>query len=139
MTKFQPRRSTRYNGFDYSSAGAYFVTMVTRNRTPLFGAVDGRTVALSAAGLVIDEEWRRTAEVRVDIRLDAYVVMPNHFHDIIWITDDHGVGATGMSPSTLPRRSLGSFVAGFKGQTAARINRWRGTPGQPVWQRGYYD
>ena len=67
--------------------------------------------------------------------------MPNHIHAVVWITNNETVvGATGRSPKiTLARRSLGSFIAGFKGQSAAQINRLRGTVGQPVWQRNYFE
>ena len=70
--------------------------------------------------------------------------MPNHIHGIMVIRDQSGVvGAHGRAP--LPQtphrqpRSLGSFVAGFKSAATKRINVIRGTPGQSVWQRNYYE
>lgn len=70
--------------------------------------------------------------------------MPNHIHGIVWIVaDDNDIaGATGRSP--LPPRgptpkSLGSFIAGYKSAVTKRINEIRGTPGNPLWQRNYYE
>ncbi|HIC92934.1 MAG TPA: hypothetical protein EYP09_01605 [Anaerolineae bacterium] len=70
--------------------------------------------------------------------------MPNHLHGIVWIVADDNdiVGATGRSP--LPPRgptpkSLGSFIAGYKSAVTKRINEICGTPGNPVWQRNYYE
>jgi REP element-mobilizing transposase RayT len=149
------RRSIRLPGYDYSSAGAYFVTLCTYGRDCLFGAVDGGTVRLNDYGLVARDEWLRTGEVRAEIELDAFVVMPNHIHGIVLITDDvgaktvgapaagaTGVGATGRSPLR-PRgpakRSLASFICGYKPAVTRRINLLRNTPGARVWQRNYYE
>ena len=74
------RRSIRLAGYDYSQPGAYFVTVFTYGRECLFGAVCAGAVRLSDCGLVAREEWLRTARVRTEIDLDAFVVMPNHLH-----------------------------------------------------------
>lgn len=91
--------------------------------------------------------------------------MPNHVHGIVWIVQDEHepiresggrvtngvsnghVGATGRSPLRQkrvskpgpPPRSLGSFVAGFKAAVTKHVNQMRGTPGEPVWKRNYFD
>jgi len=132
------RRSIRLRGYDYAQAGAYFVTICTQNRECLFGEIVDGQVALNVPGEVVAEEWLRSARIRGEIELDAFVVMPNHLHGIVVIRD---VGAHGRaplpSPPHRPPRSLGSFVAGFKSVSTKRINAIRGTPGVPVWQRNY--
>ncbi len=144
------RRSIRLRGWDYAGAGAYFVTLVTYNRECLFGQVVDGKVVLSPWGEIVAEEWRRTADVRSNVRLDEFVVMPNHVHGIIWIIandDETAVGATNVgahsrAPLPLPHRppkSLGAIIAGFKSIVTKRINIARGTPGMPVWQRNYYE
>ena len=105
------RRSIRLPGYDYTQPGAYFVTICTHNREPLFGHVVNGEMVLNAWGRIVWEEWFRSAEIRAEIELfpDEFVVMPNHIHGIVWIveTDDpnaraHGdasnVGVTGRSP-----------------------------------------
>ena len=82
------RRSIRLRGWDYRRRGAYFVTLVTHNRQHLLGEVVDGEMVLSDLGRIVVEEWERTAEMRPYIRLDAFVVMPNHVHGIIWIVDD---------------------------------------------------
>ncbi|MEE8640742.1 MAG: transposase [bacterium] len=148
------RRSIRLRDYDYTSGGAYFVTICTYDRECLFGAVEGDTVRLNQYGLVAGEEWSRSAAHRPEIELDASVVMPNHVHGIVIITDDavgaQRVGAQRVAPllygppaqrplSYRPPGSLGSFVAGFKMAVTKRINLLRGTPGGRVWQRNYYE
>ena len=139
------RRSIRLPAYDYAQAGAYFVTMVTRQRQCLFGEIVGGQMWLAAYGQVVSEQWLRSALVRGEIDLHAFIVMPNHIHGIVIIRPPPmGVGAHGRaplpsSPPYRPPRSLGSLVAGFKSAATKRINEIRGTLGLPVWQRNYYE
>lgn len=150
------RRSIRLRGYDYTSAGAYFVTICTYGRECLFGDVDDAAVRLNPYGLVAREEWLRSAARRPEIELDAFVVMPNHVHGIVIIMDDavgaqrvgarrvwaERVGAEHVPPLPAfyrPPGSLGSFVAGFKMAVTKRINLLRGTLGARAWQRNYYE
>src|ERR1043166_3775438 len=103
------RRSLRLKNYDYSAAGAYFVTFVTHGRKCLFGNVVEDEIQLNRLGHLVFEEWERSVVIREEIELDAFVVMPNHFHGIVVFTDS-AVGATGRSPSPGPsRRSVGAF------------------------------
>ena len=138
------RRSIRLPGYDYAQAGAYFVTLVTHQRQCLFGEIVDGAMLVGSHGDTVKEEWLRSAEVRREIELDAFVLMPNHIHGIVVIRDQSTVvGAHGRAPLPpmphRPPRSLGSFVAGFKSAVTKRINEIRGTAGLPVWQRNYYD
>jgi putative transposase len=87
-------------GQDYSSAGSYFVTIVTRRRMNLFGDVSDGTMRLNEWGTIARAEWLKTASIRREIALDEFVVMPNHAHAIVIImADGNGfAGATGRPP-----------------------------------------
>lgn len=86
MNKIRPtRRSIRLQGFDYTQTGAYFVTICTHRRQPIFGWVREGAVELNAVGAIAAEEWLRSAEIRAEIDLDEYIVMPNHLHGIVVI------------------------------------------------------
>jgi len=78
--KHQPR-SIRLKDYDYSQAGAYFVTMCTYGKGSIFGNVVGGEMQLNECDRVVEEEWVKTAEIRKNVGLDVSVVMPNHFHD----------------------------------------------------------
>jgi putative transposase len=136
------RRSTRLKGYDYSASGGYFVTICTHQRECLFGKIIDGKMGLNEFGQTVAEEWERSLTMRQNIELDTSVVMPNHFHGIVKITDT--VGAQCIAPLPTDKlyrqpQSLGSFVAGFKMAVTKRINTIRETPGVPVWQRNYYD
>lgn len=81
------RRSIRLSEYDYRSPGAYFVTTCTADRTCLFGVVVEGEMRLNNYGCIVAEEWKRTEEVRDRVVVDTFVVMPNHTHGVIVITD----------------------------------------------------
>ena len=134
------RRSVRLKDYDYSQAGAYFVTICTHHSNCLFGDMVDSEMALNEYGKVVQEEWERSTNIRREIELDTFVVMPNHIHGFVAIAESN-VGATGRSP--LPKgptpKSIGAMLAGFKSAVTRRINELRGTPYTPVWQRNYYE
>jgi len=145
------RKSIRLQGYDYTSAGLYFITICTHQRQCLFGTIVDSEMRLSDYGQIVSDEWVRSRVIRQEIDLDAWVIMPNHVHGIVVIlpTDVPHVGAHGRAP--LPHvpqrvgiahrkpRSLASFVAGFKSASTKRINIVRNAPGTPIWQRNYYE
>jgi REP-associated tyrosine transposase len=92
--KFDPqkhrRRSIRLHGYDYSSPAAYFITICTDNRQVLFGEVVGGQMRRNSYGEIVQEEWFRSATIRKEISLDAWIVMPNHVHGIVTIIGAHG-------------------------------------------------
>ena len=82
------RRSIRLNGYDYAQEGAYFVTICTHQRDYLFGSIVKGEMICNLWGEIVIEEWERTEISRPNVALDAFVVMPNHFHGIIVITKE---------------------------------------------------
>jgi len=145
--KFDPkihhRHSIRLKGYDYAQAGAYFVTVVTHGRESLFGEVTGGEMWLNQYGEIVRDEWERAPEIRPEVELGAYVVMPNHIHGILVFHADgiYTVGATRrVAPTkTLQSGSLGAIMAQFKSIVTKRINLLRDTEGSIIWQRNYYD
>ena len=89
------RRSIRLVGYDYSHAGAYFVTVCTHDRACLFGDVVNGLMVLNDAGMIVKTSWDEIPAFYPGIDIDAFVVMPNHVHGVIIITHkDNSVGAT---------------------------------------------
>ena len=81
------RRSIRLPGYDYTSPGAYFVTICTHQGELLFGDVVDGEVALNEQGQIPYEEWLASEQIRQEVELDAFVIMPNHVHGIVWIRE----------------------------------------------------
>jgi len=159
------RRSIRLRGYDYSQEGAYFVTLCTHNRESLFGKIVDGKMRLNGIGVIVRDEWLRSGQIRQEAHMDEFVVMPNHIHGVVIFQDDMStyVGATGGRPvlknetpspkwkesvdnhSSSPaphgpnKRSLASFIAGFKSASAKLIAEATGVSRMPVWQRNYYE
>ncbi len=80
------RRSIRLQGYDYSSEGLYFITICCHNKVCLFGHVVNAAMVLNEYGQVAFNEWMKTPEIRPNVELGEFIVMPNHIHGIIRIT-----------------------------------------------------
>jgi REP element-mobilizing transposase RayT len=156
------RRSLRLAGYDYSQPGAYFITLVTKEREYIFGKFIDGLIELSQSGKIVQRVWYELPHHYEYITLDWFVIMPNHFHGIIFINDTKS--GTSISPkgrklednpilmkssdiSQIPpihphiykQTGLPEIVRALKSYSARRINNLMGTTGRPVWQRNYYE
>ncbi len=139
------RRSIRLPSYDYGHPGSYFVTLCTNQRLCLFGEVVGGDVSLSPYVGIVMSCWHDLVNHYAHLELDTFVVMPNHVHGIIVLTDVDrrtDVGA-GFKPAPLTARSrsrgLPEIVRAFKTFSSRHINEARATPGESVWQRNYFE
>ena len=137
------RRSIRLKGWDYSQAGAYFITICTQNRECLFGEIVDGEMRLNEAGNIARQCWDDIPIHFPHVDPDVFVIMPNHIHGIILIIDTPPAGAKNFSP--LPKttrqcgtsKTIGSIVRGFK----IGVTKWmrNSTPVDDVWQRNYWE
>jgi REP element-mobilizing transposase RayT len=123
------RRSIRLPEHDYSSVGAYFVTICTEHRQPVLRA--------RSAQQDVDDAWRWLARRFATVTLDDVIVMPDHIHFVIWLQDCDESEAAGPARERTP--TLGRVVGAFKTVVAQSINARRGTIGRRVWQRNYFE
>ena len=136
MTLFKNKyriESIRLPGYDYSQPGGYFITIVTHNRQCLFGnIVDGKMI-LNEYGELVKNEWLKTGVIRPNIIIDAFVVMPNHLHGILIITDNYDCGGTLQRASTTIRETHKKFNSDHC--TVVQIDHHK--TNQPIaWRRG---
>jgi len=143
------RKSIRLKGYDYSSPGAYFITICTYQRQCLFGEIVDGEMQLSELGKITESCWQAIPDHFDRVQLDDFVVMPNHLHGIIFITDIcRGMALPCPYPTIQPEErefgkpiasSLSTIVGSFKSAATKQINILRNAPGTPVWQRNYYE
>lgn len=142
------RRSIRLPNFDYSDSAAYFVTLVTRDRAELFGRIADDVMHFSSIGEIVREEWLRSSDIREELELTEFVVMPNHLHGVVIIEKEmltcevsapSPAGAHSRAPLRRAPRSLGSFISGFKATTTRLAKQSGMVPDAPIWQRNYFD
>lgn len=144
------RHSIRLKGYDYSSNGAYFVTICTQNREMLFGSVDSMPVGvdpcvnpldpcmqLNDVGKMVNDWWLRISDKFAAVELDIFQIMPNHIHGIILINKPGG--QTHRSAPT-----IGTIIQWFKTMTTNNyINNIKKCNWMPfdkrIWQRNYFE
>lgn len=157
------RRSIRLRGYDYSQAGAYFVTVCVQGHRCLFGDAVDEEMRLNDAGRMAQTVWERLPDRFPSIELDAFVVMPNHVHGIILLTStSHGRGESCIRPvvnnanvgdyrgdhkdrpyGTLTG-TIGRVIQAFKSIVTheyvigVRQHGWSPFAGR-LWQRNYYE
>lgn len=146
------RRSIRLKGYDYSQEGAYYITICVEQRLCLFGSIDNSEMILNDAGRMVEKEWLNLKERFPYIELHEYVVMPDHFHGILEITNvgaplvgvldvqnrdvdnpkpnesdiDHSGQPQGMAPAMVENsknKTLGDMMDAFKSITTVEYIR----------------
>jgi len=139
------RQSIRLREYDYSNAGLYFITILIKNRQPYFGEVINGKIDLNEIGVICGEFWLKIPELYKKVVLDGFIIMPNHLHGIIGLSNDRvckGVRKnapceeyySSISPEKL---SLSVVIRAFK----ASLTGWCRKNGYDYfqWHRNYYD
>ncbi len=150
--------SMRNQKWDYSWNGAYFITIVTKKRHPYFGEIQNNKMILNELGKLARNHWLQIPNHFPFIKLDRYVIMPDHFHGLLWIekdkaclvsTNDQNLcndkdkaclvssGHDQMNRFRNPGKfSISTVIGSFKSsvtKTAKRVNHQFG------WQSGFHD
>ena len=140
------RRSIRLPGYDYSQPGLYFVTICTQNKKCFFGKIENGIVHPNRYGKIILEQWEWLEKQYPYIKLDMWILMPDHLHAIIYIkhqnfTMDCCRGGSRTAPTSggIKRKTLGRLIGAFKTISTKHINHLRNSTGSKLWQRGYYE
>lgn len=140
--------SSRLKEWNYSKAAAYYLTICTRNREHYFGEIHDEKMSLSPIGKIVESEWKKTPEIRPDmnLKLDEFVVMPNHFHGILIIGQNafntaictdamhgnllhstdamHGVSTnTPNNKFASQSKNLASIIRGFKSAVTSQVKK----------------
>jgi len=160
--KFQNKyriEPNRWQLWDYSAPGSYFITICIKNREKILGHVENKQMQLSQFGELVKNEFQKIPEYHQRAFLDVWVVMPNHVHCIITLGDYDGIAVGGgvekIHEFSLPQPSteteikqyrkqrramlIPKIVGKFQMQTSKQINVLRKTPGATNWQRDYHD
>ena len=124
------RKNNRLKDFDYSTPGAYFVTICTYNKQKLF-EIEHETESVPLQNRLI-HKWLKETEKKFGVTIEKYVIMPNHIHFILVITERH-IG-----------RSLQEVMRWFKtmvtnGYIQAVKNGMLKPFQRKIWQKSYYD
>ena len=167
--KIHHRRSIRLKGYDYSQAGAYFITICCEHRICRFGKIENNEMILNELGNIAYNEWAKLAERFANFELDVFQIMPNHMHGIIVLKNMVGAGftpaqndgmvlgqsqvlgqpqgiaptgiaPTGIAPTTVS--TVGDIVGAYKSlvfNDCLEIYKSKNERMGKLWQRDYYE
>ena len=110
------RRSIRLKGYDYTRDGAYFVTIVTLDRSIVFGEIADDQMQPNAAGRMVQAVWDELPAFYPGVLVDAFVVMPNHIHGIIVLVGAGPRACPGRPQGAAPTASGSSSPPAFPGR-----------------------
>ena len=122
------RKNIRLRDYDYSQGGVYFITICTKNKSPILwdinvGTTNGRP-PISRNGQIVDNAINNISAVYPSAEIDKYVIMPNHVHMLISLSDNDG--------QTLQSPKIGRVIQHLKGYVRKQI-------GYMIWQTRFYD
>ena len=144
------RKVIRMSARDYAEMAAYFVTFRVERGAPALARIEGGRVSLTRLGSLVDECWKAIPKHLQGWDLDAYVIMPDHFHGIVYAVDP-GRGKAGESLACTrtageltelgakQRVTLGVLVGQVKSVVSKAAWERHGVPAGMLWQRGYHE
>ncbi len=135
------RQSIRLPQRDYSSAGAYYVTICTHEKKHYFGNIINNRMSLSQYGKIAFSIWNEIPNHFSNISLDKFIVMPNHVHGIICMTVSPGAcHGKPLHSRILPtKQSLSTIIGSFKSTVTRKINEMNSGDKTKIWQRNYWE
>ena len=161
LSNLTNRKSTRLKTYDYSLEGSYFITIVTQDRLHLFGKIENSQMILNTVGEIVKQEWENSIQLRSNISLGEFIIMPDHMHMILTInhqiSNDKDSQEWEHSTPKSPSQTIGAIIRGFKGACTKKINLFYNSTGElqfahtddlqfaptffknKIWQRNYYD
>lgn len=138
------RKSVRWNNYDYSREGSYFITINTKDKFPYFGEIRNGILCISNLGQIAYNEWLNTLSLRRNIDLGCFVIMPNHIHAIVFINQqildnnkDENSVAEYKNKFGPQRNNLSSIIRGFKASCTKQIQLCGAS--EFAWQPRFHD
>jgi putative transposase len=138
------RQSPRLSDYDYSQAGAYFVTAYVQARQALLGEIIHGEMRLNQAGYMVERWWNKLASKFSTLETDFYVVMPNHFHGIALLAENAASALPACRQGANMGAPLQKIMQWFKTMTTneyihgVKEHGWPRFQGS-LWQRSFYD
>ncbi len=117
------RKKQRLPGYDYRSKGAYFITITLDSVHIKFGKIVKNEFTPNEYGKIVKKCWLDIPLHYTNVKLDEYVIMPDHFHGIIHITGDvHVRNGSKPFPTNNKIHGLSELIRAFKTFSSRKIN-----------------
>ena len=136
----ETRKNNRLSEYDYGSIGAYFITVCVKDKQKILshivgdGALDVPKVELTHIGKIVNKYIRSTNNIE-NVTVDKYVIMPNHVHMIIVISETEGI-----NPFPTIKYDIPNVVGKFKAAVTRVVgNAFMHSVKNPIWQSSFHD
>jgi putative transposase len=146
VTDWKSRRSARLPEFNYSNVGMYFATICASERRCIFGRVHANNMVLTPLGEIIKSCWIEIPQHFPRVKIESYVVMPNHVHGILTVRlklqNANRSGGTMETTESFGKPTAGSLpkiIRSFKAPASERARESGLVSGRPIWQKSYYE
>jgi putative transposase len=133
------RKHIRLSDWDYSSSGIYFITICCQDKKPFFGKIDNNGIIYSQIGLIASQYWLEIPKHFPHVKIDEYIVMPNHIHGILILNDPYVVWSChGMTiPSKQINNQKNRFAKPIKNSVSVIINQYKSSVKRWCIQNGF--
>jgi len=119
---------------DMADRRVYFISFCVYQSQSLLGSIE-EDLQLNELGHLVADEWLQRAADLPDLRLDAFIVMPNHFHAIVALP---GSSSSGEESKRVSDALVGTIIQSFKAAARERVNKHRNMPDAPLWQPDFH-
>ena len=142
--------SNRLKDWNYADFGCYYITLVTHDRINYFGKIENGKMIYNDIGNIVNKEIIRSFDIRRELILKEYVIMPNHIHFLIMLRKDKVIVYDKNNIPVLFRKpkSISTLVSSFKSSVISKVDDWidednidlpKFNRENPLWQCNYYD
>ena len=129
------RKSTRLKGYDYGASGAYFITICTHNKECTLGNIVNGEMLLNDLGKIVNQQILDIELHYTNVKIDKYIIMPNHIHLIITITQTERI-----NPFPTIKHDISNVVGKFKSGVSRIVgNAFMHSVKRPIWQTSFHD
>ena len=126
------RKNNRCPDFNYDSNGCQFVTICVKNRFNIFGIIENNEIYLTNFGIIANELWNEIPKHYTDIKLDKYIVMPDHIHGILYIVGNRHACSL---QTRRQNQKLPIVIGSYKSAVTKKINKTIFFE----WQKSFFD
>ncbi|HBY21129.1 MAG TPA: transposase [Clostridiales bacterium] len=129
--KLKIRKNVRLPNYDYSTKGGYFVTICLNQKECILGNIENDTLIKNEKNIMVETCLKKINEMYLNVKVDEYVIMPNHIHMIINILEEGKVKISNII-QWFKTITTNEYIKGVKEKGWEKFDK-------KLWQRNYYE
>lgn len=135
---FYKNKTLRYNDYNYSNNGFYFITICIKDRRHVFGEIENGKMIINNIGIIAKNIWQNLNKNRKNILLHTFVVTPNHIHGIVQVNNINQYNVVPENTSERKNQIIPNLISVYKSLVSKEIKK-KYINIDFKWQKSYYD